>query len=55
VYDVLGREAASLVNANQQAGHYSVTFTAEQLPSGVYFYRMSTDGFTAVKKLVLLK
>lgn len=55
VYDVLGREMATLVNERQNAGYYNVTFNAENLPSGVYFYRINAGNFSAVKKLVVVK
>ncbi|MBU0472967.1 MAG: CotH kinase family protein [Bacteroidetes bacterium] len=55
VYDVLGREVASLVNKVQPAGNYSITWDASQNTSGVYFYRMQTGIFNKTKKLVLMK
>ncbi len=55
VYDLLGREAAVLVNENLQPGKYSVTFNASALPSGTYFYRMTAGGFSEVKKMILIK
>ncbi len=55
IYDLLGREAATLVNAHQSAGPHSVVFRADKLPSGVYFYRITADGFSEVRKLVLEK
>lgn len=55
VYDVLGREVATLVNQKQSAGKYSVTFDGSKLASGVYFYRLVAGSYIAVKKLVLLK
>jgi Carbohydrate esterase 2 N-terminal/Secretion system C-terminal sorting domain/GDSL-like Lipase/Acylhydrolase family len=55
VYDVLGREVATLVNRRQSAGNYSVTFDGSRLASGVYFYRLIAGDFVEVKKLVLLK
>ncbi len=55
VYDILGREVARLVNAVQEAGNYNVDFNAAQLSSGVYFYRLKTDEFTSIKKMMLLK
>jgi serine protease AprX len=56
VYDVLGREIATLVNEYQTAGlKPSVRFDGSSHASGVYFYRLKSGEFTAVKKLVLLK
>lgn len=55
VYDVLGAEVATLVNEFKQAGYHSVSFNAGSLASGVYFYRIESGDFTAVKKMVLIK
>ncbi len=55
VYDVLGREVATLVNERQEAGAYSVTFNANTLSSGVYFYRLQAGNFVATKKMMLVK
>ncbi len=59
VYDVLGREVATLVNRKQAPGNYSVTFNtnsvAGSLPSGIYFYRLQAGEFTRTKKMILLK
>lgn len=55
VYDILGREVATLVNANQNAGVHSVAFDANNLPSGVYFYRITAGNLSEVRKLVLEK
>jgi len=55
VFDILGNEVATLANENQEAGNYSVKFNASHLPSGIYFYRMTSGKFTATKKLILLK
>jgi hypothetical protein len=55
VYNVLGREIAELVNGHQGAGDYEVTFVAENLPAGVYFYRLQTATFTETRKCILLK
>jgi len=55
VYDVLGREAAQLVNGTLNAGTHSVNFDAAALASGVYFYRIETENFVATRKMVLLK
>ena len=55
VYDMLGKEVATLVNGNLQAGSYSADFNAANLTSGIYFYRLETDGFSSVKKMTLIK
>jgi hypothetical protein len=55
VYDILGKEVATLVNETREAGSYKVNFDASRLSSGVYFYKMTSGLFTAVKKLVLMK
>jgi hypothetical protein len=55
VFDLLGKEVATLVNEQLAPGTYSVDFNATNFPSGVYFYRLTTNDFTATKKLILLK
>ena len=55
IYDILGRRVVSLVNERQTAGKYEVSFDAYSLPSGVYFYKLVTDSFVDVKKMVLVK
>ena len=55
IYDLLGREVKVLVNESMRAGTYSVQVNISELSSGVYFYRMSFDNFTDVKKMVLVK
>jgi hypothetical protein len=55
VYDILGREVATLVNERKPAGSYSVTFDGSHLASGVYFYRLQAVDFVEVKKLVVLR
>jgi len=55
VYDILGREIANLVNQYKQAGTYIVDFNASALTSGMYFYKIETNDFVAVKKMVLVK
>jgi hypothetical protein len=55
IYGVLGKEVATLVNAEKPSGNYSVNFDGSRLPSGVYFYRLTAGVFTATKKLILLK
>jgi len=55
VYDILGKEVATLVNAEQKAGNYEVTFNASKLSSGVYFYKLKCNEFFNTKKMVLLR
>ena len=55
VYDILGKEVATLINGVKRAGSYRFEFNAASLPSGVYFYRISTGNYTAVKKMLLLR
>jgi len=55
VYDILGREIATLVNGMQSAGKYTVEWNAQNSPGGVYFYRLSAGSYTETKKLILLK
>jgi len=62
IYDMLGREVATLVNANYAPGHYTVPFNASKLASGMYIYRMTSQSatgdqklFTSTKKLMLVK
>ena len=55
VYDVLGKEVATLVNDEQTAGNYEVTFNASKLTTGVYFYKITSGDFSEVKKMMLVK
>lgn len=55
IYDMMGREVASLVNNTQLAGFYTVKFDASKLSSGIYFYKLQANDFTATKKLMLVK
>jgi subtilisin-like proprotein convertase family protein len=55
IYDVLGREIKTLINGYQQAGTYSINWDASENASGVYFYRLSADGYSETKRMVLFK
>ena len=55
VYDILGKEIAVLVNEKQTAGKYVVQWDASNYPTGVYFYKLTTSGFTETKKMILIK
>jgi hypothetical protein len=55
VYDIIGREVATLVNENQSSGNYTVRFDGSGLSSGVYLYQLKVNNFVSTKKLVLMK
>jgi len=55
VYDLLGKEVATLVNGVKSSGSYSVRFDGSNLATGVYFYWLKSGNFSEMKKLVLLK
>jgi hypothetical protein len=55
VYDLLGREIATLVEGREEAGEHSATWNAKSLASGVYFYQLKAGGFVETKKLLLLR
>jgi subtilisin-like proprotein convertase family protein len=55
VYDITGKEVASLVNEVKAAGNYIVDFNGANLSSGAYFYKLESGSFSAVKKLMLIK
>jgi hypothetical protein len=55
LYDMLGREVATLVNEVRTAGYYTVNFDASTLSSGIYFYRMNAGKFSSIKKMAIIK
>ncbi|MEK9137219.1 MAG: T9SS type A sorting domain-containing protein, partial [Bacteroidota bacterium] len=55
VYDVLGREVATLVNEEMKPGSYAVSLDGSKLPSGVYFYRLQSGDFVQTRKALLMK
>jgi hypothetical protein len=55
VHDVLGNEVATLISEQMEAGTYTKQFDANNLTSGVYFYRLHTGNFVETKKLILMK
>lgn len=55
VFDILGKEVMFLVNQNLQAGNYKIDIDASLLSSGTYFYKMESDGYSDVKKMILIK
>jgi len=52
---MLGRQVATLVDAEKPGGSRTVTFDASKLPSGIYFYRIEAGALTETKKLLLMK
>ena len=55
IYDVLGKEVATLVNEEQRAGRYEIEFDGDGLTSGVYFYKIRARGFVQTKKMIFLR
>lgn len=55
VYDILGREVATLVNEQKSAGVYTVPFDASNISSGIYFYRLTAGSFVEAKKMLVVK
>ena len=55
IYDNLGKEIATLVNGNLKPGSYKYNFDASGLTSGIYFYKLETDNFSATRKMLLVK
>ena len=55
IYDMSGKEVMTLVNEVKTAGYYSVSFNANSISSGIYFYTLKADEFTSTKKMVLVK
>ena len=55
VYDILGKEIALLVNEEKSAGIYELSWNADNYPSGIYFYKLQTGNYYAVRKMLLIK
>jgi len=55
VFNITGEKVASLVNREYQTGNYTVEFNANDLPSGIYLYRLSAGNFVSTKKMILMK
>jgi hypothetical protein len=55
VYDILGREVATLVNSTLKPGNYEVDFNGSNYASGIYFYQLTAGEFTETKRMVLIK
>lgn len=55
VYDILGKQISELVDGEEQPGEHSLTFNGSGLPSGVYYYRITVNGYSSTRKMILLK
>ena len=55
VFDILGREVATLVNEEKPSGEYEVEFSGSNLPSGIYFYQLKAGAYSETKKMILIK
>jgi hypothetical protein len=55
IYDMIGKEVATLVNENKTAGNYTMVFNGSNLSSGIYFYRLTAGNFSETKKLMVIK
>ncbi|HEY3249659.1 MAG TPA: choice-of-anchor B family protein [Ignavibacteria bacterium] len=55
IFDVLGKEVARIADGYERAGQHLVTYDASHLPSGVYFYKLETKGFSETRRMVLVK
>lgn len=55
VYNSIGKEIRSLIDKKLTPGKYEVEFNSEDLSSGIYFYKMDIEGFSNVKRMILLK
>ncbi|HEX2867418.1 MAG TPA: T9SS type A sorting domain-containing protein [Ignavibacteriales bacterium] len=55
VYDMLGREAATLLDGYKEEGRYSIQFNAKDFPSGMYIYSLRAGEYTSIKKMMLIK
>jgi hypothetical protein len=55
IYDILGKQVDLLVNSRHSPGKYEVTLNAENLASGVYYYKITAGDFVAIKKMVIIK
>ena len=55
VFDMIGNEVQTLVNEEKPAGYHTITFDAENISTGVYFYQLKVGNFVSTKKLILMK
>ncbi|MCX6162361.1 MAG: T9SS type A sorting domain-containing protein [Ignavibacteriae bacterium] len=55
IFDITGKEVATLVNERLNAGTYTVDWNASEFPSGVYFYRLTAEGYGETRKMMLIR
>ena len=55
IFNAQGKEVAELINATEKSGSHEVKFDGSNMPSGVYYYRLKTNGFMKIRKMVILK
>ena len=55
VYDVIGKLVKTLLDGYKSSGDHTINFNATNLPSGIYFYRLQSDNFNSVRKMILIK
>ena len=55
IYDISGKKVSVLMNEYKTEGYYLMTFNAQGLPSGIYFCKLTSGGFTDTKKMILVK
>ena len=55
IFDPIGRLVTTLINNTFEPGNYEIEFNGGNLSSGIYFYRLTTDNFTQIKKMILVK
>ena len=55
IYDNIGRDVSTLINELKSAGKYSIDFNGNNLASGVYYYKLTSDNFSDIKKMILVK
>jgi hypothetical protein len=55
IFDMLGKEVQTLVNGFEKAGSYELTFNGINLASGIYFYKMQSENFSELKRMILIK
>ncbi len=55
VFNVLGQKVRTLINEEQTAGEHTITFTADDLPAGIYFYRLQSGNVSKIRKMILIK